>query len=157
MIITYGIKANNKANSSYERNLQSVQNKGYIFVEVETEDERFFSTDNLKVTEGEVVLDLDKIAEQDKKSQIQALKATRDESLESNTVTMLGHEFDARPKDLSNIQLGIDKNETLWPDVNDYMVDVVQTDLQFLLATGIEQGELIWDNYKQAVKALQST
>ncbi len=94
-------------------------------------------------------------AKAEKLAQIKALKVARETALQNNTVTMLGHEFDARPKDLSNIQLGIDKNETLWPDVNDYMVDVVNSDLQYLLITGIDQGEKIWDDYKAAVKAIQ--
>ncbi|MCP4103861.1 MAG: hypothetical protein GY750_20950 [Lentisphaerae bacterium] len=104
---------------------------------------------------GLIEVDTDKKSEIEHKAQIQALKATRDEALANNTVAMLGHTFDARPKDLSNIQLGIEKNETLWPDINDYMVDVVNTDLVFLLATGVQQGEIIWDTYKQSVKAIQ--
>ena len=68
---------------------------------------------------------------------------------------MLGHTFNARPKDLSNIQLGIEKQDNLWPDVNDFMVDVAVTDLETLLQTGIAQGEQIWTEYKQAVKAIQ--
>ena len=94
-------------------------------------------------------------AKAEKLAQIKALKIVRESALANNTVTMLGHEFDARPKDLANIQIGIDKSESLWPDVNDYMVDVTTTDLQFLLTTGVEQGESIWDTYKQAVKAIQ--
>jgi len=90
-----------------------------------------------------------------KELQIQALKQQRDEDLSSNTVDMLGYYFNARPKDLSNIQLGIEKLENLWPDVNDFMVDITTSDLETLLSTGIAQGETIWTNYKQAVKELQ--
>jgi len=104
---------------------------------------------------GLIEVDADKKAEIEHKEQIQALKATREKALQSNTVEMLGYTFDARPQDLSNIQLGIEKDETLWPDVDDYMVDVTASDLQTLLVTGISQGEKIWDDYKQAVKAIQ--
>lgn len=103
-----------------------------------------------------VVFDTEKIAKNELKAQIQQLKQQRDESLNSNTVTINGHDFNARPKDLSNIELGIEKGDTLWPDVNDFMVDVTVSDLTTLLNTGISQGEAIWDNYKQAVKDIQA-
>lgn len=109
----------------------------------------------LKHVDGVIEYDADKVADNAKKAQIQALKQTRDDALNTNTVDMLGYTFDSRPKDLSNIQLGIDKSETLWPDVNDYMVDVTVADLTKLLTDGINQGEAIWDSYKQAVKKLQ--
>lgn len=110
----------------------------------------------LKNADGVIEYDADKVAEKAIQAQIQALKADRDEALNTNTVEINGYTFNARPKDLSNIQLGIDKGETLWPDVNDFMADVTTADLTKLLTDGINQGEIIWDDYKQAVKALQS-
>ena len=90
------------------------------------------------------------------KQQIQELKQDRDSALNSNAVEINGYTFEARPKDLANIQMGIEKGETIWPDENDFMVDVTVADLTELMTTGINQGETIWDEYKQAVKALQS-
>ena len=114
------------------------------------------NNDILKVVDGVVVLDTEKIARLELQAQIQELKQQREEDLRNNTVDLLGYTFNTRPGDLSNFQLGIDKGETLWPDVNDYMVDVTTEDLQTILATGIAQGEAIWDNYKAAVKAIQT-
>jgi len=85
-----------------------------------------------------------------------SLKNIRKSRLENNTVEMLGHEFNARPKDKDNILAGIEKNDTIWPDVDDYMVDVTVENLQYLLSAGLTQAELIWDEYKQAAKASQS-
>ena len=88
-------------------------------------------------------------------SEISRLKANRDIALADNKVKIGNHYFNARPSDLANIQLGIDKNDTLWPDINDYMVDVTVEDLQKILSDGLSQGEQIWDEYKQSVKAIQ--
>ena len=122
---------------------------------VEFEGEIVLDNSQLKVVDGVVEYDAEAVAEQVKRRLIQGYKQDRDKALNNNTVEMLEHEFDARPQDLSNIQLGIEKDETLWPDVNDYMVDVTVSDLQTLLSTGITQGEKIWDDYKQGVKAIQ--
>ena len=110
----------------------------------------------LKCVDGVVEYDAQAVVDKINKSMIQQLKSDRDEALNANTVTINGYTFDARPKDLTNIQLGIDKGETIWPDVNDYMVDVTIADLTKLLTDGIAQGETIWDDYKLAVKAIQS-
>jgi hypothetical protein len=114
------------------------------------------NNDILKVVDGVVVLDTEKIARLELQAQIQELKQQREEDLRNNTVDLLGYTFNTRPSDLSNFQLGIDKGETLWPDVDDYMVDVTTEDLQTILTTGIAQGEAIWNSYKAAVKAIQT-
>ena len=90
------------------------------------------------------------------KDQIQVLKQQRDEDLNSNTVDMLGHTFNASDKDENGLLNEITKGlPTLWPDVDDFMVEFTLADLEELLRIGKISVETIWRDYKLAVKAIQ--
>ena len=115
-----------------------------------------YKASELQIVDSVVSVDTVGIEARELKSKISDLKSQRAIDLENNSVLINGYKVNARPKDYANIQLGIQKEDILWPSVDDYMVTVSVADLQYLLTAGLEQGEKIYDDYKLAVKALQT-
>ena len=118
MEISYAVKnesiisANAKTNSMYSHWLGN--HKDCEIIDVTTDDALFCSTDNLKYQDGQIVLDTEKIAEREKENQRQEYQAERDEALNTLTVIIDEMEFDSRPSDLSNFELGISTGQTEW-------------------------------------------
>ena len=126
MKLYYAYNEDGQVTSSVQEDYLKIEDWKIIHPDYILQDEEGIGRNNdiLKVVDGVVVLDTEKIAQNARNAQLQELKEIRDNDLQSNTVEHNGAIFNTRPSDLSNFQLGIDKNDSLWPDINDYMIDV---------------------------------
>lgn len=59
-----------------------------------------------------------------------------------------------RPQDLSNIKLGIVQGQTRWKAKDNTVIQVTTAELQQAEATGIANGQAIWDDHLDEIEAL---
>ena len=81
-------------------------------------------------------------------------KKKRNDALAAIVSVQGDHTFDARPKDHANLLSGIALAEEEWIDVTDEIVTVTETVLQAILDDGRVQAAVIWNEYKEALRAL---
>ncbi len=94
------------------------------------------------------------IAEKAKEALRKQYKADRDEALNELTVIVDEMEFDARPSDLSNFELGIATGQTEWVLANNSVATVTTAQLIEARDNGIIAGKAIWDNYIENLKSI---
>ena len=81
-------------------------------------------------------------------------KIDRNNALNNLTVVIDGMEFQTRPSDLANFQVGIDTGETEWVLADNSVATVTTEQLQSALNEGIAQGKAIWAKYRENIKTL---
>lgn len=96
------------------------------------------------------------IAEEQREAARSALKSKREADLQSIT-----HDFgdgrivQVRPQDVGNFQLAISKNSTTeWIMEDNTIAELTVEELQTAFASGVAQGEKIYMDYMQTLKAL---
>ncbi len=158
MKISYAIKddkivgSNNQANSGYANWLAN--NEHLEILEVETEDSLFFSSSNLKVENGVIVVDTVGIDEREKESLRQRYKLERNDALLNNTVELDGMIFQTRPSDITNFTVGISKGSIEWVLADNSVATVTTDQLQSVLDSAQDQAKSIFDDYMTSLKSL---
>jgi len=158
MKISYSVKddkivsANNQANSGYSNWLAN--NEHLEIIEVDTEDTQFTNTSNLKVVDGAIVINEEKIAQEAKEALRSQYKTERDEALYSATIELDGMVFQTRPSDMTNFTVGISKGSTEWVLADNSVATVTIAQLQSVLDSAQDQAKSIFDDYMTNLKSL---
>lgn len=146
----------NEANSNHSEWRERMSDKVGIteFIEVETEDPLYFSSSNLKYSDGSIVVDVEKMEQEAKEELRKKYKAERDLALNDSEIIIEDMIFQTRPSDFINLTVGIDENSTEWILKDDSITTVTTEHLKSVLKQGKTQAKLIFDIYINKVKDL---
>jgi len=109
----------------------------------------------LKVVDGVVKYDADKVAEKEKEALRQQYKQERNEALFTATVEVDGMIFQTRPSDFENFEVGIAEGSTKWVLADNSIRTVTTAQLEQAFTLGKVQAKDIYDAYIMNLEALQ--